>query len=956
MTTESTKAEDKPIAHGAHDGHDAHGANAANVADNSTLSKAYDPRETEGRWYRFWEESGFFTASTDPNDTRTPYTIAIPPPNVTGSLHMGHACRFTFEDVLVRYQRMSGRNALWIPGTDHAGIATQLVVERQLAREHKTRQELGREAFQARVWQWKRESGGRILQQLRVLGASCDWTRERFTMDEGLSRAVRHAFVTLYREGLIYRDTRLVNWDVQSQTVLSDLEVENEENVQGELFDFAYPIDGGGEIVVSTTRPETMLGDTAIAVHPDDPRYRHLHGKHALHPFVQRRVPIITDAELVDPKFGTGAVKVTPAHDWNDFATGKRHTLQEINILNKDGTLNDNTGAFAGLDRFVARKAVKQKLKELGLARGERVHTLTLPRSQRSGTVVEPIISTQWFMRMKQLAAPAIAAVEQGKTRIIPEHWEKTYFHWMREIQDWCVSRQLWWGHSIPAWYCEACAHTHVAMEVPASCEKCGGALRQDEDVLDTWFSSGLWPFSTLGWPDKTPELARFYPTDDMETGYDILFFWVARMMMLGLHFTGEVPFRRVLLSGLVTDERGEKMSKVKGNVIDPLDVISGATLDHLLASAQKNGAKESGLEYLRKTYPEGFAAYGADALRFTLLSYSPHTTKIALSIKRIEGYRNFGNKLWNAARYALMNLQGSSAVAMQTRPAATQFANGWILSRLAVAIDAAHKGIADYRLDDAASALYHFVWHELCDWYLELAKPLFAMPDPALVAETRAVLVHVLETALRLLHPMMPFITEEIWQRVPKADASARSIMLAPYPQVERDALRAPPLEREMGVLQAVIVAARAIRSERDIHPRLALPLTLRTDDAALRALLTRERVAIGSLCNAQLSVEPLLGAVATQSSATSVAEGVTLVVPLEGLIDAAKEKERLERQLQKLDKEIAALDKKLANAGFVERAPAEVVQKERERLAELASARLQLAAALSVLAGQSG
>ena len=454
-------------------------AKAQEQRDGVDLPKAYDPRETEPRWYRFWEESGVFTASADPSDKRTPYTIAIPPPNVTGSLHMGHACRTTFEDVLIRYHRMLGRNALWIPGTDHAGIATQVVVERQLAREGKSRHDLGRDAFIERVWTWKRESGGRILKQLRVLGASCDWSRERFTMDEGLSRAVRHAFVSLYREGLIYRDTRLVNWDVQSQTVLSDLEVENEENVQGEMFDFAYPIEGGGELVVSTTRPETMLGDTAIAVHPDDPRYKALHGRYALHPFVDRKVPIITDAVLVDPKFGTGAVKVTPAHDWNDFATGKRHKLEELNILNKDGTLNEQAGPFAGMDRYAARKAVKKQLEERGLARGERAHTLTLPRSQRSGTVVEPMISTQWYVKMKPLAEPAIAAVEQGKTKIIPEHWEKTYFHWMREIQDWCISRQLWWGHTIPAWYCQACAHTHVAMDAPARCEKCGGALQQ---------------------------------------------------------------------------------------------------------------------------------------------------------------------------------------------------------------------------------------------------------------------------------------------------------------------------------------------------------------------------------------------------------------------------------------------------------------------------------------------
>jgi valyl-tRNA synthetase len=915
------------------------------------LPKAYDPRDTEPRWYKFWEDNGLFKASADRNDKRTPYTIAIPPPNVTGSLHMGHGLRVTFEDVLIRYHRMLGRNTLWIPGTDHAGIATQVVVERQLARVGKTRHDLGRKAFIEQVWAWKKESGGRILQQLRVLGASCDWSRERFTMDEGLSHAVRHAFVSLYNEGLIYRDTRLVNWDVQSQTVLSDLEVENEENVQGEMFDFAYPLEGGGEIVVSTTRPETMLGDTAIAVHPEDPRYLALHGRYALHPFVNRKVPIITDAVLVDPKFGTGAVKITPAHDWNDFATGKRHKLDEINILSKDGKLNEEAGPFAGMDRFAARKAVKAKLKELGLHRGERAHTLSLPRSQRSGTVVEPIISTQWYVKTKPLAEPAIKAIEDGRTKIIPEHWEKTYFHWMREIQDWCISRQLWWGHTIPAWYCQSCGHTHVAMEAPSRCEKCQGEVVQDEDVLDTWFSSGLWPFSTLGWPDKTLELERFYPTSDMETGYDILFFWVARMMMLGMHFMGDVPFKRVLLSGLVTDERGEKMSKVKGNVIDPIDVISGATLEHLIATAQKNGAKDSGIDYLRKTYPEGFAAYGADALRYTLLSYSPHTTKIALSIKRIEGYRNFANKLWNAARYALINLAGSPAVAEQKRPQAEAFANQWILSRLHVATETAHRAITDYRLDEASSALYHFVWGELCDWYLELAKPLLAAGDAALATETRAVLVHVLETALRLLHPMMPFVTEEIWQRVPKHAGAGQSIMLAPYPDASRDAVRNEAVERDMQILQAVIVGARAIRSERDIHPRNALPLHLRTDDTRVRSLLEREKTAVASLCNAQVVAEALQGAAASASSATGVAEGVTLVVPLEGLIDPAKEKERLVRQLQKLEKDAAALEKKLGNEGFIARAPADVVAKDRERLVELGKAKEQLSAALAKL-----
>ncbi|MGD8862851.1 MAG: valine--tRNA ligase, partial [Myxococcales bacterium] len=807
----------------------------------SEMPKAYDPRETEPRWYKFWEEGDFFQASGDPDDDRETYTIAIPPFNVTGSLHMGHACRVTFEDALIRYHRMLGRNTLWLPGTDHAGIATQLVVERQLARDGKTKHDLGREAFEKRVWQWKSESGGRILQQLRVLGASCDWSREKFTLDPDLSRAVTESFVRLYDEGLIYRDTRLISWCVKCATALSDLEVENEENAQGELFDFAYPIEGGGELVVSTTRPETMLGDTAIAVHPDDERYEHLIGKQAVHPFLDRRFPVIADAELVDPKFGTGAVKVTPAHDPNDFATGKRHGLEQINILNLDGTLNDEGGPFAGMDRFEARKAVKAALEEKGLTRGSKVHAMTKPHCHRCNSIIEPMISTQWFCKMEPLAKPAIEAVEQGKTRIIPEHWTKTYFHWMRNIEDWCISRQLWWGHPVPAWYC-ADGHVTVSRQTPTECSECGKReLKADPDVLDTWFSSALWPFSTLGWPDEDAlDLRRFYPTQDMETGSDILFFWVARMMMMGIHFMGEVPFSRVLLSGMVTDERGQKMSKVKGNVIDPLDVIHGAELQQLLDKAEQNGAQDSGIKYLKKTYPEGFPAYGADALRYTLLSYSPQTPKIALSVKRIEGYRNFCNKLWNAARYALMNLEG--AVAGGERPAPKRFANRWILSRLAVAIDATHKGVANYRLDDASGALYHFVWDELCDWYLELSKPLLSSGDEAVVAETKATLAHVLETALRALHPLTPFITEEIWQRLPRGDeGTAASIMVASYPDAERDALRAPELDAEMKRLQGVIVAARSIRAEHDLHPRKEIPVTLRSDDPATREMLKR-------------------------------------------------------------------------------------------------------------------
>ncbi|HEX7602762.1 MAG TPA: valine--tRNA ligase, partial [Polyangiaceae bacterium] len=620
---------------------------------STELAKAYDPRDVEPRWYAFWLEHGVFAASDAATDSRPAYVIPMPPPNVTGSLHMGHALFCTIEDVLTRYHRMRGYNALWLPGIDHAGIATQTVVERQLKREGKSRHDLGREEFLRRVWEWKEKNGGRIVEQQRVMGVSADWARSKFTMDPDMSRAVRAAFAQLHAEGLIYRDTRLIYWDCEAQTVLSNLEVENEP-ANGELFEFAYPIaaeDGGGEIVVATTRPETMLGDTAIAVHPDDPRYTHLHGKRVTHPFVDREIPIITDAILVDMKFGTGAVKVTPAHDFNDHATGKRHDLPEISIFKSDGTMNQEGGPFAGMDRFVARKAVKKALEEKGLARGSKPHALVLPRSERSGTIVEPMISTQWFVKMQPLAEPALAAVREGRTRIIPEEWAKTYDHFLSNILDWCISRQLWWGHRIPAYYCD-CGHISVTHEETlAACQKCGSAsLRQDEDVLDTWFSSALWPFATQGWPEKTPALAKFYPASDLETGYDILFFWVARMMMMGIHFMGEPPFKRVLLHGLVVDETGEKMSKVKGNVIDPLDLIHGAPFETVIDKALPGAPHEEALRKFRRAYPSaaqmgtGFPAYGADALRYTLATYSPQAKRIPLSPKKIEGYRNFCN------------------------------------------------------------------------------------------------------------------------------------------------------------------------------------------------------------------------------------------------------------------------------------------------------------------------
>ena len=932
------------------------------------LPKAYSPADAEKRWYEYWESNGFFAASTDPDDDRPTYTVAIPPPNVTGTLHMGHACRTTFEDVLVRYHRMNGFNALWVPGLDHAGIATQVVVERILRAEGKTRHDLGREKFVERVWEWKGKSGGRILEQLRVMGASCDWDRTWFTMDPELSRAVREAFVRLYEQGLIYRGTRLVNWDVETQTVLSDLEVDQEEGVEGELFEFAYPVvdaegkDLGREVVVATTRPETMLGDTAVAIHPDDARYTELHGCFVKHPFVDRLIPIVLDAELVDMEFGTGCVKVTPAHDPNDFATGKRHGLEEINILNLDGTLNAEGGPFEGMERFAARKAVKAKLDEVGLARGSKKHTMTLPRSQRSGTVVEPMISTQWFVKMDPLAKPAIEVVENGTIQILPEDWTKTYFHWLRNIQDWCISRQLWWGHPIPAWYCEH-DHVTVSRETPSACAECGSTeLRQDDDVLDTWFSSALWPFSTLGWPDETPDLKRFYPTQDMETGYDILFFWVARMIMMGLHFMGEIPFKRVLLAGLVTDERGQKMSKVKGNVIDPLDVIHGAALETLLEKAQFNGAAPKGMKYIEKTYPEGFSEHGTDALRMTLLSYSPMSRRIALSLKRVEGYRNFSNKLWNAARYAMMKLEGADVEASGAAPEATALANRWILSRLAHAIETSRSGVDAYRLDEASGALYHFVWDELCDWYLELSKPLLADDaDPAVKRETQAVLVHVLETTLRALHPMMPFVTEEIWQRVPRADglgrhrdvSKPRSIMVADYPKADVDGRVDADAEVAFEIVRAAVSGANTVRSQQGLSRAQTFEtLVYFTADDAAASILEASADVVKGVGN--------FGAIrrggegdevrADPTAAFFSSGSIEFFVP--GAIDIEKEKARLERELGKIDKELTKLRKKLDNPKFVDKAPAEVVEKSRAEAAGLEEKHAQTQAALTRLA----
>jgi valyl-tRNA synthetase len=933
------------------------------MSEKPDLTKPYEPREVESRWYDHWEKNGVFEAHDDAPADQPAYVIPMPPPNVTGSLHMGHAQRCTLEDSLIRYHRMLGHNTLWQPGIDHAGIATQTVVERQLLREGKTRHDLGREAFTQRVWKWKAESGGRIAMQQRMLGASPDWRRSKFTMDEDLSRGVTEAFVRLYEQGLMYRATRLINWCPECQTALSDLEVDNEEGANGELFEFAYKVEGTGEeIIVATTRPETMLGDTAVAVHPEDARYTHLHGKMLVHPFVDRLVPVITDAILVDPKFGTGAVKVTPAHDFNDFATGKRHGLVEINILNKDGTLNEEAGPFAGLDRKRARTAVKKALDEKGLARGAKPHTLTLPKCQRSGGVVEPMISTQWFLKMGGMAERALDAVHSGRVEIVPAEWVKTYDHFLGNIQDWCVSRQLWWGHQIPAWHGPG-GEIRVARTRPP---ECGEDWTQDPDVLDTWFSSALWPFSTLGWPDKTPALATFYPTNpnqtsDLETGYDILFFWVARMIMFGLHFMNEVPFRRVLLSGLIVDETGEKMSKVKGNVIDPLDLIFGATFAEMVKKTLPGAPESEALAKFKKAYPSaatmgaGFPAFGADAVRFTLATYAPTNMRIALAPRRIEGNRHFLNKMWNATRLAL-ELVGDHPVAPLEPANVSDAFNRWILSRLRHAIEISRQGLSSFRIDESANGVYQFFWEEFCSWYLELAKPILREnSDEALASETRSTLIFVLESSLRLLHPFVPFITEELWQRLPETSRQTKpSIALCRYPDPS-DMNADAAVEAEIATLQAIIVAARTIRSEHEVHPGAEAPIEVRSDSEAAVAFIKARVRAIKTLV--RTSGEPTFatsGAPHVAGSTTSVvptSKGtIEVVVGLKGLVTPDKERARIEREMKKIDKDLAAIDKKLSSPSFVDKAPREVIEEAHAQKKAMFEARARLDAARSL------
>ncbi len=911
------------------------------------MDKTYEPHAIEQRWYAFWEKRHYFA----PSGQGTPYCIMIPPPNVTGTLHMGHAFQDTIMDALTRYHRMKGHDSLWQPGTDHAGIATQMVVERQLAGEGRTRHDLGRDAFIERVWTWKAESGGTITRQLRRMGASVDWSRERFTMDDGLSAAVREVFVRLYEEGLIYRGQRLVNWDPVLHTAVSDLEVVSAEE-SGFMWHIRYPLaEGGGDLIVATTRPETMLGDTAVAVHPDDERYKHLIGLHAVLPLTGRNIPIIAD-EYVDPTFGTGCVKITPAHDFNDYAVGQRHRLPLINIFTPSARINDNgPEAYRGLDRFEARRHIIGDLEEQGLLEETRPHKLMVPRGDRSHAVIEPLLTDQWYVKTGPLAGPAIAAVKTGKIKFIPENWEKTYFDWLNRIEDWCISRQIWWGHRIPAWYdpqgkvyvgrdeAEVRAKHRLSPEV---------TLEQDADVLDTWFSSALWPFSTLGWPENTEALKTFYPTSVLVTGFDIIFFWVARMIMMGLKFMGDVPFREVYIHGLVRDQDGNKMSKSKGNVLDPLDIIDGVDLDELVTK-RTSGLMQPQMapkieKDTRKQFPAGIHAHGTDALRFTFAALATTGRDIVFDMGRVEGYRNFCNKLWNAARYVLMNTEGKDTGLRGDAIELSQ-ADRWILARLQRTIDEVNAAVQGYRLDQMAQAIYEFTWNEFCDWYLELSKPVLTDPASSEAAQrgARQTLVRTLETLLRLLHPLMPFITEEIWQRVaPLAGVAGDSIMLQPYPETDRTLIDDAAVA-DIEWLRQFLLGVRRIRAEMNIAPGKPLPVLLRHGSSDDHQRLERHRRALSTLGRLE-TIDWLDDHAPVPEAATALIGGMNILIPMAGLIDKAAEITRLDKEIAKLRKEEERGAAKLGNADFLGRAPATVVEKERTRLAELQTAIVKL------------
>ena len=907
------------------------------------MEKTFQPADIETRWYQQWEASGYFA----PQGGERAYSIMIPPPNVTGSLHMGHGFQEAIMDALIRYHRMCGYNTLWQVGTDHAGIATQMVVERQLAAQGISRHDLGREKFVQKVWEWKEESGGTITRQLRRLGSSLDWSRERFTMDPGLSEAVQEVFIRLYREGLIYRGKRLVNWDPVLHTAISDLEVVAEEE-QGQLWHFNYPLAGGeGHVTVATTRPETMLGDSAVAVHPEDERYRHLIGRMVALPLTGREIPVIAD-DYVDREFGTGVVKITPAHDFNDYEMGRRHGLPMINIFNDDAAINDAApAAYRGLDRFAARKRVIADMDSLGLLAKVDAHTLRVPRGDRSGVVIEPYLTDQWYVDAREMARPAIAAVESGAIQFVPKQWENTYFAWMRDIQDWCISRQLWWGHRIPAWYDES-GHFYVgASEAEVRADNAladDTVLRQDEDVLDTWFSSALWTFSTLGWPRETPELATFHPTSVLVTGFDIIFFWVARMIMMTLHFRQEVPFHTVYVHGLVRDAEGQKMSKSKGNVIDPIDLIDGIDLESLV-SKRTAGMMQPQLaasidKATRSQFPEGIAPYGTDALRFTYFSLASTGRDIKFDIGRIEGYRNFCNKIWNAARYVLMNCEhqdcGGTDAGVELG-----LADRWITSKLQQTTAEVTRAVASYRFDLASQVLYEFVWNEYCDWYLELSKPVLWDEQASAAAKrgTRQTLLHVLETTLRLLHPFMPFITEEIWQTVgPMAGKTGPTIMLQPYPQPSHKGVDSVA-NTDIEWLKGVIVGIRNIRGEMNIPPGRELPVLLRNGNEQDRSRLEDNAQFLKKLAKLG-DISWLPPGEESPVAATALVGELEILVPMAGLIDKDAELLRLRREIEKLEKELARIRGKLGNASFVDKAPEAVVAREREKMQALQQA----------------
>lgn len=932
------------------------------------LDATFNASESETRWYQQWEKNGYFA----PSGTGTPYCIMIPPPNVTGSLHMGHGFNNTIMDSLVRLRRMQGHNTLWQVGTDHAGIATQMVVERQLAAQNIKRHDLGRDKFLDKVWEWKEQSGGTITRQIRRLGSSVDWSRERFTMDDGLSEAVKEAFVRLYQDGLIYRGKRLVNWDPKLHTAISDLEVISEEE-NGSLWHFKYFLeDGSTHLVVATTRPETLLGDTAVAVHPEDERYKHLIGKNIRLPITGRLVPIVADT-YVDKDFGTGCVKITPAHDFNDFQLGKRHDLPLINIFDKDanvlasfdvmaaGTfavLGQETAPteYAGLERFIARKKLVKEAEANGWLEKIEPYKLKAPRGDRSGVIVEPWLTDQWYVSAKELAKPAIEAVEDGRVKFVPEQYQNMYFAWMRDIQDWCISRQLWWGHRIPAWYDEA-GNFYVGRneaEVRQQHQLADSlALRQDEDVLDTWFSSALWTFSTLGWPKNTPELQTFHPTDVLVTGFDIIFFWVARMMMMTMHFmknpdgTPQVPFKTVYVHGLVRDADGNKMSKSKGNVLDPLDIVDGIDLESLVGKRTTGLMKPQDAPKIekatRKEFPDGINAYGTDALRFTFASLASTGRDINWDMRRLEGYRNFCNKLWNAARFVLSNCDGQD-VALEHDNVELSVADQWIISRLQRAEHNVIQAFDNYRLDQAAQAIYEFVWNEYCDWYLELTKPVLnGDSSPAAKAGTRRTLLRVLETMLRLMHPIMPYITEEIWQQVKGlVGKTGDSIMLQPYPQPDNSKVNTQA-EADVEWLKSVIAGIRNIRGEMNISPSKALPILCHNVNSEDAARLARYRSQLNFLARLD-SLTVLADDAELPPAATALVGNMSVLVPLKGFIDKDAEAARLGKELNRLEQEVARIGGKLSNESFTAKAPAAVIAQEQTRLADAKTAQAKL------------